>query len=85
MMRGVFVAHGVVSRRTIPRGGGGSLEVEAGLADVRGLADAGLAATTAEELLLIASFIRRPPPELRVVPLERNAILAAANGVALAA
>jgi DNA polymerase III epsilon subunit family exonuclease len=85
MMRAVFVARGIVSRRTIPRGGGGLLEVEAGLVDVRGSLDADLAATTAEELLLIASFIRRPPPEIRVVPLERNAILAAANGVALAA
>lgn len=85
MMRGVFVGNGGISRRTIPRGGGGSLEVEAGLADVRAPADAVLAATTAEELLLIASFIRRPPPELRVVALERNAILAAANGVALVA
>jgi len=85
MMRGIFVARGIVSRRTIPRGGGGSLEVEAGLVDVRAPAVAELAATTAEELLLIASFIRRPPPELRVAPLERDAILTAANGVALAA
>jgi DNA polymerase III epsilon subunit family exonuclease len=85
MMRAVFVAHGIVSRRTIPCGGGGQLEVEAGLVDVRGALGAELAATTAEELLLIASFIRRRPPEIRVVPLERNAILAAANGVALAA
>ncbi len=85
MVRGVFVAGGVVSRRTIPRGGGGSLEVEAGLADVRASAGTELAAATADELLLIASFIRRPPPELSVAALERDAILTAANGVALAA
>lgn len=85
MVRGVFVAGGVVARRTIPRGGGGRLEVEAGLADVRDPSTAGLAAATAEELLLIASFIRRPPPELRVAALEREAILIAANGVALTA
>jgi len=85
MMRGIFVSNGIVARRTIPRGGGGSLEVEAGLAEVRAPVDADLTATAAEELLLVASFIRRPPPELRVVPLERNAIIAAANGVALAA
>ena len=85
MMRGIFVANGIVARRTIPRGGGGSLEVEAGLADVRAPVDAELTATTAEELLLITSFMRRPPPELRVAPLVRDAILAAANGVALAA
>lgn len=85
LTRAVFVANGVVSRRTIPPGGGGSLEVEAGLADVRARSDEGLEATTAEELLLIAGFVRRPPPELRVVPLERSAILAAVSGVALAA
>ena len=33
----------------------------------------------------VATFMRRPAPELRIVPLERNAILAATNGVALAA
>ena len=85
MVRGVFVADGVVSRRTIPRGGGGSLEVEAGLADVHGGVDGGLEAAAADELLLIASFLRRPPPELRVVALDRDAILAVVNGVALAA
>ena len=44
-----------------------------------------LDATAADELLLIASFLRRPAPELRVVELDRDAILAAVNGVALAA
>ena len=38
-----------------------------------------------DELLLIASFLRRPPPELRVVALDRDAVIAAVNGVALAA
>ena len=85
MVRGVFVAGGVVSRRTIPRGGGGHLEVEAGLADVRRGATSELAATEADELLLIVSFLRRPPPELRIAELDRDAILEAANGVALAA
>ena len=85
MVRGVFVAGGVVSRRTIPRGGGGHVEVEAGLADVRRGATSELAATEADELLLIVSFLRRPPPELRIAELDRDAILEAANGVALAA
>ena len=44
-----------------------------------------LEAIAADELLLLATFMRRPAPELRVVALERNAILAATNGVALAA
>ena len=35
MMRAVFVAGAVVARRTVPRGGGAYLEIEAGLAEVR--------------------------------------------------
>jgi DNA polymerase III epsilon subunit family exonuclease len=65
--RGIFVAKGRI-------------------ADVRTLAsrvevDAGLAATTlpgAEDLdalLLIGTFVRRPPPELRVAPLDAEQIL----------
>ena len=30
-----------------------------------------------DELLLVGSFLRRPPPELRVVPLDAERILAA--------
>ncbi len=86
MVRAVFVAGGaVVARRTIPRGGGGHLEVEAGLMDVPPRLPAVLGATAADELLLIAAFLRRPSPELRVAELDREAILAAVNGVALAA
>jgi DNA polymerase-3 subunit epsilon len=85
MVRAIFVAGAVVARRTVPRGGGGHHEVEAGLAEARRAAPAELDATTADELLLIASFLRRPAPELRVTALDRDAILAAVNGVALAA
>jgi len=85
MVRAVFVAGAVVARRTVPRGGGGILEVEAGLMEVRGRLPVTLEATAADELLLIATFLRRPSAELRVVELDRDAILAAANGVALAA
>ena len=84
MVRAVFVAGTVVARRTIPRGGGGILEVEAGLMEVRRRLPAELEATAADELLLIAAFLRRPSPELRVTELDRDSILAAANGVALA-
>jgi DNA polymerase III subunit epsilon len=85
MVRAIFVAGSVVARRTVPRGGGGSLEIEAGLAETRRAAGAEPDATSADELLLVASFLRRPAPELRVTALERDAILAAVNGVALAA
>ena len=60
-------------------------EIEAGLAEAGRSVDAGLDAATVDELLLVASFLRRPPPELRVVALEREAVIAAVNGVALAA
>ncbi len=85
MMRAIFVAGAVVDRRTVPRGGGGRLEVEAGLTEVRRALPAVLEATVADELLLVGAFLRRPPPELRVAELDREAILAAVNGVALAA
>jgi DNA polymerase III epsilon subunit family exonuclease len=85
MMRAIFVAGAVVDRRTVPRGGGGHLEIDAGLAEVRRALPAALDATAADELLLLAAFLRRPPPELRVTELDREAILAAVNGVALAA
>ena len=85
MVRAVFVAGGVVARRTVPRGGGGALAVDAGLADVQRGLSLPLEAASADELLLIAGVLRRPSPELRVVALDRDAILAAANGVALAA
>ena len=45
----------------------------------------GTAPEVVDELLLIASFLRRPPPELHVVALDRDAVIAAVNGVALAA
>ena len=34
-----------------------------------------------EELLLVDSFLRKPPPELRVVPLNRERIYAAATEI----
>jgi DNA polymerase III epsilon subunit family exonuclease len=81
--RAFFVAGGrVAAERTLPPGGGAHLEVQAGLA----AASRVLVSDTAvdlDELLLIGSFLRKPPPELRVVPLEQQAILAAARHVAV--
>jgi DNA polymerase III epsilon subunit family exonuclease len=77
-VRGLFVASGrVAAQRTLPPGGGAALEVEAGLAAARRPGELDL-----DELLLVDSFLRRPPPELRVAPLEREAILAAARRLA---
>jgi DNA polymerase III epsilon subunit family exonuclease len=79
--RAVFVAGGhVAAARTLPPGGGAHLEVEAGLAAAR----RALAADEPgdlDELFLLGTFLRRPPPELAVVPLETQAILAAARRV----
>jgi DNA polymerase-3 subunit epsilon len=77
-VRGVFVAGGrVAAERALPAGGGAALEAEAGLAAARRIGELDL-----DELLLVDSFLRRPPPELHVVPLEREAILGAARRLA---
>ena len=76
-VRAHFVAGGrVAAERTLPPGGGAALEVEAGLAASRRPGELDL-----DELLLVDSFLRRPPPELRVVPLRREAILRARDSV----
>jgi DNA polymerase III epsilon subunit family exonuclease len=65
--RGIFVANGrIADVRTLAS----RLEVEAGLA-----AAARPGPEQTDELLLIGTFLRRPPPELRVAPLQADAIL----------
>jgi DNA polymerase III epsilon subunit family exonuclease len=65
--RGFFVAKGqVVCVR--PYHGPQGLEWQAGLAAVA-RAEPTLAPEAADELLAVASFLRRPPPELEVLPL----------------
>jgi DNA polymerase III epsilon subunit family exonuclease len=84
-VRAYFVGGGAIrAERTLPPGGGAVLEVEAGLAAVRRTRNSLLQAVE-DEVALVGTFLRRPPPELRVVPLEREAILAAARRVAAAA
>jgi DNA polymerase-3 subunit epsilon len=82
----VFVAAGrVAATRTLPPGAGARVEVEAGLAAARA-AEPSLAVEDADELQLVGTFLRRPPPELRVAPLDPEQILrlAAALPAALA-
>jgi DNA polymerase III epsilon subunit family exonuclease len=80
--RAFFVAGGrVAAERALPPGGGAHLEIEAGLAAAR------RAVATAEhgdldELFLVGTFLRRPPAELHVVPLRKEAILRAARSAA---
>ncbi len=70
--RAFFVAGGrVVEARTLPPGDGARLEWEAGLRAVE-RSEPTYAPEAADELLLVHSFLRRPPPELVVVPLRES-------------
>ena len=75
--RAFFVAGGrVAAERALPPGGGAYLEIDAGLAACRHalVSDTGV---DLDELLLVGTFLRRPGAELQIVPLERDAIIAA--------
>jgi DNA polymerase-3 subunit epsilon len=85
--RAIFIAAGrVCALRTVPAGAGAVVEVEAGLAAARARGGEGrsLDGETADELLFIASILRRPPPELEVLPLDGAAILDRCRGRAAA-
>jgi DNA polymerase III subunit epsilon len=69
MRRAFFLAGGRVQAvRTVPPGAGASLELEAGVAAARARR-LELDAESVDELLLVGSFLQRPPPELEVRPL----------------
>jgi DNA polymerase III epsilon subunit family exonuclease len=73
--RGIFVANGrIADVRTLAS----PLEVEAGLAACGREAGEHLQPEEIDVLLLIGTFLRRPPPELRVAPLDADAILKSA-------
>ena len=80
--RAFFIAGGrVAAERALPPGGGAHLEIEAGLAAAR----RALVSDTQgdlDELHLVGTFLRKPGPELAIVPLEKDAILAGARRVA---
>jgi hypothetical protein len=68
--RGIYVAKGqVVCVR--PFIGTNGVEWQAALADIA-RAEPTLAPEAADDLRVLASFIRRPPPELTVVPLAHS-------------
>ena len=75
-----FVSAGsVCAARALPPGPGARLEIGAGLAICRSTRDAAeevLTPEQAEELVLIDGFVRRPPPELAVLPLDAETIAA---------
>ncbi len=69
MRRAFFVSAGrLQATRTLPPGAGAALEVAAGLAATRA-AEPSFEPDAVDELFLIGGFIRRPPPELTVLPL----------------
>ena len=75
--RAFFVAGGrVVAARTVAPGLAGRLEVESGLAETAH-APVSFAAEDADELLVVGELLRRPGPELRIVRLDTDEILAA--------
>jgi excinuclease UvrABC nuclease subunit len=68
---------GVCAVRSLPPGGGARLEIEAALTACRAArerAEEVLTPEQAENLLLLDGFIRRPPPELAVLPLHAERI-----------
>jgi len=75
-----FVSGGAVRAvRLLPPGGGVRLEIDAGLSLCRSASEPSEAPLTpdqAEDLLLVNGFVRRPPPELAVLPLEAERIAA---------
>ena len=74
--RAFVVARGKVARRTIPRGLAGRLELESALA-AASVGEPSLAPEDAGDLLVVATVLRKPPPEVRVVGLRLSEILAA--------
>jgi DNA polymerase-3 subunit epsilon len=75
-----FVSGGAIRAvRALPPGAGAKLEVGAGLALCRAGSSPGeepLSPEEAEDLLLVAGFVRRPPPEVTVLPLDVDKIAA---------
>lgn len=78
--RAFFVCAGrFCAVRSLPPGAGATLEIGAGLTlcrVARECADQTLTPEQAEDLLLLDYFVRRPPPELTVLPLDAERITA---------
>jgi DNA polymerase-3 subunit epsilon len=74
----------VAAERLVPQGPAGRIEAEALVAEALRVSSS-RAPEDADELRLVASFLRRPPPELRVGALEPAAVTRLADGLPLAA
>lgn len=78
MRRAFFLSGGRIQAvRTVPPGAGAALELDAGVAAARAGA-LELDAESVDELLLVGSFLQRPPPELEARPLAACAARRAA-------
>jgi DNA polymerase III epsilon subunit family exonuclease len=77
-----FVVGGrVAASRPLPEGPGARVEVAAGLASAwLASREPDFAPEATDELLAVGTFLRRPPPELLVLPLDEHAIAAACAG-----
>jgi excinuclease UvrABC nuclease subunit len=72
-----FVSGGAVRAvRSLPPSPGARLEIDAGIALCQSAdeLEEALTAGQAEDLMLLHGFIRRPPPELAVLPLDAGTI-----------
>ncbi|HKX48335.1 MAG TPA: exonuclease domain-containing protein [Gaiellaceae bacterium] len=74
--RAFVVAGGRVAARTIPRGAAGRLEIQVCLAAAT-TSETSLAPEDAADLLVVSGFVRKPRPEVRIVPLRLAEIQAA--------
>jgi hypothetical protein len=84
-VHGFFVVHGrIAAERLVPLGGGALAEARAGIAAALRVEES-LQPEHADELVVVGRVLRHPPPELRICPLEAEAIVRAAHGVPLAA
>jgi DNA polymerase-3 subunit epsilon len=68
----------IVAVRTLPPGAGAAVEADVLLRAAATAAESSLAPEDADELLLVGTFLRRPPPELEILPLRdlRHALTA---------
>jgi DNA polymerase-3 subunit epsilon len=82
-VRAIFVADGRAGAvRTLPPGEGTRVEVAAGLAALEHqVAQSYLEARELDALLVVGTFLRRPPPELRAASLDAAEILRRAEGL----
>jgi DNA polymerase III subunit epsilon len=78
--KGFFICGGrICAVRPLPPGAGARLEIDGALALCQTAPRSATGTFTpeeAEDILLLDGFVRRPPPELAVLPLEREAIWA---------